>query len=77
MPWQKKFPGVAGMIAPPTAAPAAPSMPPVGQAPVGLASLPQPAPMQSSAPRVAPEAPGSDEIKKRALANIAMGKKGF
>ncbi len=87
MPWPKKYPGLAGAInpSPITAQPKDPSIAPVGVDQPGLAApamggglkLPQP-PKPPMAPALgAPSAPNLDEVKKRALQNIAMGRKGF
>lgn len=77
--WAKKFPKLLGSISQsPTIAPVGESQP--VQATQGMQRdlAPQSVPNQLPAvPRLAPQASFHEAAKNRALANIAMGRKGF
>lgn len=82
MPWQKKYPGLAGMVGGSTNGPTI--------APVGLPQPAQATPSMNhdlrsmavpnqlpAVPRLAAQPDMNEQVKRKALTNIAMGRKGF
>ncbi|GAC1606246.1 MAG: hypothetical protein NVS3B3_05950 [Aquirhabdus sp.] len=83
--WPKKFSKLSGMVSPEAQNMAGPNIAPVGESQPAMATTamsqdmkPMSVPDQlPNVPKLAAQPNMSDHLKKRALANIAMGKKGF
>lgn len=77
--WAKKYPRLAGAISPgPAVAPVGESQPALATRSMGRSLAPQVVPSVLPAVPMLRAQPNMDEeTKRRALANIAMGKKGF
>lgn len=77
--WAKKFPKLAGSLSPgPTVAPVGLSQPALATRPMSRDLAPQGVPQSlPAAPMLRAQPNMDEESKHRALANIAMGKKGF
>ena len=84
--WKKKYPGLAGLVGTPTEGQTGPSVAPVGEPQPAFAARSMNHDLAAQAvPSQLPAVPkltaqpnmNENEIKKRALTNIAMGRKGF
>ena len=78
--WAKKYPGLAGAISTgPTIAPVGESQPALATRPMARNLAPPQVVPQSlpAAPMLRAQPNMNEETKRRALANIAMGRKGF
>ncbi len=83
MAWQKKYPGIAGIMAGPSSG--EPSIAPVGEAQPALATKPMNQDLRAqvvpsalpAVPKLTAQPNMNEETKRRALQNIAVGHKGF
>lgn len=77
--WAKRFPKLAGAISPgPTVAPVGESQPAIATRAMSRDLTPQSVPNAlPQAPKLRAQPTFDEATKRRALANIAMGRKGF